>query len=517
MSDDPTRRQAIRAPEQPMPEWMRAAFDGEFSGLDQWLAAQGYDPLRVAGLDFLQDQPVDKLAVVEHVEKLRRVQKPERMKNFLQKAVADVQSSSEFASSFDNSSSLVQDSSFSRPARSSQVCTEVSARSTEVTDRKEQKREQQESIKSHQDLSEAPSTSGGKKKANQGYRVAPPEIVGQGVAPPQRIEVVTGGNTVSSFELPPNVDRSLFAMAENRRSPLLTAKQREALQQVPGHFFLLPGGKRAPTTMDPSMFERRGVLDLYSGAAGTAKAISRRFHVWVLTVDFSYGAEQDLLDPALQKLLQDLAAQDLFLGLGAAPECCSFSRAVTPAVRSAAQPEGRPNLTEKMAEKVAKGNKHAEFLFSLLQIFVSKGLAYWVENPDGSFLWLMPSWLQSGLCSPSRAFRFDQCRYSTPWRKRTRILTNTCLQDVRALCLGGHSHLQLRGHSAAHRVCWTKVAQTCAKCNERVGEASHPGPQRPAQRQPRSLADLETVGQQPDTPFARAGLERFSNMGSRAD
>ena len=88
--------------------------DGEFSGLDQWLAAQGYDPLRVAGLDFLQDQPVDKLAVVEHVEKLRRVQKPERMKNFLQKAVADVQSSSEFASSFDNSSSLVQDSSFSR-------------------------------------------------------------------------------------------------------------------------------------------------------------------------------------------------------------------------------------------------------------------------------------------------------------------------------------------------------------------------------------------------------------------
>ena len=188
--------------------------------------------------------------------------------------------------------------------------------------------------------------------------------------------------------------------------------------------------------MDPSLFQRRGVLDLYSGAAGTAKAISKRFHVWVLTVDFSYGAEQDLLDPELQKLLRDLATQDLFLGLGAAPECCSFSRAVTPAVRSAAWPEGRPDLTGNMAEKVAKGNKHAEFLFSLLEIFVSKDLAYWLENP------------------------FDQCRYATPWRKRTRILTNTCLQDVRALCLGGHSHLQLRGHSAAHRVCWTRVAQT---------------------------------------------------------
>ena len=523
-SDDPTRRQAIRVPEQPTPEWLRAALDGEFSGLDQWLGAQGYDPLRVAGLDFLQEQPLEKQAVVEHVEKLKRVQKPERMKQFLEKAVADVQSSSELNGCLDSDSLRVQDSSFSRSACSAEVvCTDSRTRSEEVTNKKEQKREQQESIKSHQDLTEAPPTSGGTEKANQGCRVAPPEMLGQGVAPPQGIEVVAGSKTPSSLELPPHVDRSHAAMAENPRSPLLTAEQRRALQKIPGHVFLLPGGKRAPTTMDPSLFQRRGVLDLYSGAAGTAKAISKRFHVWVLTVDFSYGAEQDLLDPELQKLLRDLATQDLFLGLGAAPECCSFSRAVTPAVRSAAWPEGRPDLTGNMAEKVAKGNKHAEFLFSLLEIFVSKDLAYWLENPDGSFLWLLPAWLHSGLCSPSKAFRFDQCRYATPWRKRTRILTNTCLQDVRALCLGGHSHLQLRGHSAAHRVCWTRVAQTypsalssdlasamgmrmglcskqlklriasCAKCNERVGEASHPGPQRPAQRQPRSLAELETV------------------------
>lgn len=522
VSDDPTRRQAIRAPEEQMPEWLRAALEGEFSGLDRWLAAQGYDPLRVAGLEFLQEQPMEVQAVVEHVEKLERVQKPERMKKFLEKSVASVQSSSAVKGRLDEDSLRVQDLSFSRTACDSGVCTGSLAVNLEDINKKEPKREQQESIKSHQDLSEAPPTSGGKEKANQDCRVAPPEV-GHGVAPPQGAKVVGGSSNTSSPELPPSVVSSRAAMAENVRSPLLTAEQQKMLQRVPGQFFLLPGGKRASTDFDPSLLRRRGVLDLYSGAAGTAKAISRRFHVWVLTVDFSHGADQDLLDPELQQLLLELAAQDLFLGLGAAPECCSFSRAVTPAVRSAASPEGLPNLTKNMAEKVAKGNKHAEFLFRLLQLFVNKDLAYWLENPDGSFLWLLPAWLQSGLCDHSKAFRFDQCRYSTPWRKRTRVLTNTCLQNVRALCLGGHSHLQLRGQSAAHRVCWTRVAQTyplalcsdlasamgmrmglcskqlklnitsCAKCNERIGEASHPGPQRAAQRQPRSLADLETV------------------------
>ena len=71
-------------------------------------------------------------------------------------------------------------------------------------------------------------------------------MLGQGVAPPQGIEVVAGSKTPSSLELPPHVDRSHAAMAENPRSPLLTAEQRRALQKIPGHVFLLPGGKGHP-------------------------------------------------------------------------------------------------------------------------------------------------------------------------------------------------------------------------------------------------------------------------------
>ena len=121
------------------------------------------------------------------------------------------------------------------------------------------------------------------------------------------------------------------------------------------------------------------------------------------------------------------------------------------------------------------------------------------------------------------------CRYGTPWRKRTRIVNNTALAGRRELCCGGHSHQVLRGRSALHGVCWTRVAQVypelfakrlaaavgraakltsadrssldiaaCAKCGEgRIGEAAHPGPRRrapQARRDPRELLAAPLVG-----------------------
>ena len=58
-----------------------------------------------------------------------------------------------------------------------------------------------------------------------------------------------------------------------------------------------------------------------------------------------------------------------------------------------------------------------------------------MENPDGSFLWLQPEWLKSGLCSFQRCYRFDMPRFGTIWRKGTRICTNSALAGIR-LVLG---------------------------------------------------------------------------------
>ena len=166
-----------------------------------------------------------------------------------------------------------------------------------------------------------------------------------------------------------------------------------------------------------------------------------------------------MLDKELQQRLLELISAEAFWCIGAAPECASFSRAVNPAVRSREHPEGLENLTANMTLKVERGNLHAAFVLAVISLAVTMDITYGVENPDGSFLWLQPEWLKSGLCSFQRCYRFDMSRLGTIWRKRPRICTNSALAGIRHLCLGGHSHQQLRGRSLTHQLSWTRVAQ----------------------------------------------------------
>ena len=126
------------------------------------------------------------------------------------------------------------------------------------------------------------------------------------------------------------------------------------------HSFLRPGGRRAGADFKPTC---QGVLDLYSGASGVARYISRKYGVWVLTIDYEHGPGQNLLDTDLQARLMSCLEAGCFAAVGAAPDCSSFSRAVTPAVRDAANPFGQPGISANMQEKVARGNQHALFIF----------------------------------------------------------------------------------------------------------------------------------------------------------
>ena len=122
------------------------------------------------------------------------------------------------------------------------------------------------------------------------------------------------------------------------------------------------------------------------------------------------------------------------LGIGAAPECASFSRAVVPPVRDAFHPEGKAGISINIEQKERRGNAYSDFCWRVIARAEALGLCFWLENPDGSFLWLMPEFLRRKLGDPTKSYR---CRYGTP---RTRIATNTELAGCRELCLGGHSH-----------------------------------------------------------------------------
>ena len=230
---------------------------------------------------------------------------------------------------------------------------------------------------------------------------------------------------------------------------------------------------------------------------------------WAATFDWKHGSGQDLLDPSLQELLISAAEAHCFCAAGLAPTCASFSAAITPPVRTSQHPSGIPLLSPAMALKVSQGNAHCSFVVRFVRVLLKLGVPFWLENPDCSWLWRQPEFLALLEDFPHRAFwKYDCCRFGSPWRKRTRVLTTTELAGSTTLCNGGHEHLILRGRSRRHKMSWTAVAESyppgvcrtlaaagaCVRDQKkRLGEADRPGPPRRRPARAGSLFDIELV------------------------
>ena len=512
VGDDPTRGAPIRPPAKPLPDWWESAMNGDFTLFDQWLEELGYDPLKLADLPFSDGRAVNWERISkEFLPELRSVQKPDRLLRFDAEHVSHPERSS-------------------RPSRRVVELADhlVSPLESQEENKKtrEQRNEPEGQTKTLEKSQKDPMMERPLGKAvvsNQ--RVAPPEnhVVKFKADGRQRTIGLEGDDawltTLTSGDL----------WSENPAAALLSKEASQLLAEFPSLQFVPPGGGRRSQKFSP---KRQGFLDLFSGKCGVAKELSKKCNVWTLTFDYEHGGEQDLLNPELQDRLEALVRSGAFMGVGAAPECCSFSRAVVPPWRSAEYPEGFPGLYPRAAEKVTRGNNMASFVLRLILVALELKLYYWVENPDSSFMWMLPGWVRHGLGRFDACFRFDQCRFHTPWRKRTRIATNTKLRGLRELCRGGHSHIQLRGRSALHRMNWTRVAQEypkslckrladamgqscgllgkpskpshsfslhgCSKCSHpRIGEAKNPGPRRwthtGKRRDPQELLDVKMV------------------------
>ena len=199
----------------------------------------------------------------------------------------------------------------------------------------------------------------------------------------------------------------------------------------------------------------------------------------------------------------------------AAPTCASFSRAITPVVRSKLFPSGLPNLFKvqpNMVAKVAEGNSFCAWLSELVEICCILNILFWIENPDSSYLWLQPSFTEVAQHHSLKFYRCDFCFFGAKWRKRTKFCTNNgCLVEMKDLCRGGHTHVVLRGRSSFHKCSWTRLAEAyprklCSKLawaaayelallprrvHRRIGEAKNPGPRRTFRS--RLSGDLEAV------------------------
>ena len=305
------------------------------------------------------------------------------------------------------------------------------------------------------------------------------------------------GTASSKGKPPASADHE--SLGGSRSGRYLSAEVQALLASFPRRQFVCKGS--VPNLSLP------GAIDLFSGKAGVARAMLRHGAPWVLTFELERSPLEDLNQPSLRKALLSLLSRGAFKSLGAAPVCASFSRAVRPPVRSRSSPAGIQHMSPAMLVKVKVGNDQNKWIRSLVDEAQRLGLAYWVENPDGAFFWLMPGWeLERSPASP-HVFRVDACVFGTPWRKRTRFATNTSLAGCRWLCSKKGKHLRLVGFSRERRKPWTRVAQTypggladaialavaakvgwtrarpldaasCAKLGSccRIGEAKKPGP-----------------------------------------
>ena len=311
---------------------------------------------------------------------------------------------------------------------------------------------------------------------------------------------------------------------ESPRSPKLSARARALLRKLPPSQFLLPDGQRGEAGFVP---RRKGILDLYTGAAGVARASARRGQVWVLTFDIEHGGDQNLLLPQTQTLVKALICSGAFVGIGAAPECRSFSRAVRPPIRDRLHPEGILEATTAVKRKLAAGNIHSKFCHEVIQLAVRFDLAYWLENPDSGFLWLQAEWVavasqpssvHTGSISAPMELRGEKelgCSRTLIWldcgnSAMDLVSISACQVGVLSIRSVGQDLLR---YTQSHFVggwplLWSPVlvgpsqarrrrldVAGCAKCSKsRIGEAAHPGPGRGPDLQRRSaVGDLDAV------------------------
>ena len=289
-------------------------------------------------------------------------------------------------------------------------------------------------------------------------------------------------------------------------------KAKPLLSELPKDRFLLHPRFRGNSDL---AFNVPGYLDLYSGKRGVAKKLIVLGAPWVLCYDIDHDPAEDLLSLPIQQEVLQLIRAHVLRGVGAGPLCTPFSTAVTPPIRTKGFVQGVPWATAGQRLSLDAGNKHCSFCVKVVRAAVQAGAAIWVENPDNSWLWRQPSMIRLAAEFELGFWRYDCCRFGSPWRKRTKVLTNTDLQSKTVFCRKDHEHVILRGKCKGSNQNWTRVAQVYPRgvCQQlamaqlrfgspsigcaggstsRIGEAANPGPSSRVHRLPRT-GDLTDV------------------------
>ena len=233
--------------------------------------------------------------------------------------------------------------------------------------------------------------------------------------------------------------------------------------------------------MRRSRLRRRQVfLDLYGGAGGVA-ANPKALGYGVFIFELANGSQYDLTRPKILQLIEGWMKSYVVIGIMCATPCGSWSQARRGKIsvpdsgrplRSRQHLWGLPDLTLRERAVVDAGNATAKSTFRILRLAQISGLPSILDNPINSRLWQCPALCALRSLRDAESITLDQCRFGTPWRKRTRMLLLHCC-SVHCLdrrCAGrkglcsttGKHHIILQGSGPGGKT-WTSRAQTFPK------------------------------------------------------
>ena len=159
----------------------------------------------------------------------------------------------------------------------------------------------------------------------------------------------------------------------------------------------------------------------------------------------------DLRKPASWEFLQTCVLSNRVFHFHGAPPCGTASRARDrdrpmssaewgpPPLRSERYPQGFPWLRGTWRDKVESANLIYLQMARFCEWLSSLNISWSVENPERSYMWLLPEW--NHLRSQSLDVLFDSCMWGSCRKKSTRFLT-TCVEmlSLAKTCDNKHSH-----------------------------------------------------------------------------
>ena len=172
--------------------------------------------------------------------------------------------------------------------------------------------------------------------------------------------------------------------------------------------------------LDALSWTQSWFLEVFSGEALAAMAASMPvLHPW----DIKFNLRFDVVSQG--HILLRLAQWGKIAAAHFAIPCQSLSWARAPQLRSANFPYRVPNLLPHQADLVALGNCLLEFTASMCATLMEQGCYFSVENPELSWLWVLPPFAKLRDHDGVSLTRLVFSDFGAPFSKPTLFLHNT--------------------------------------------------------------------------------------------